>query len=129
MQGASHPAAHLLRELIPDDASIQYTDHFVGIGQGDLRSGQEARAGRHRLQTGERGLSVRPVALLAEDQELQGGRTAILGVVQEAGKPTMALLGDKEDRHFIGSAAVVLTKLDRDLFWRAVELLADRKPG
>ena len=52
---------------------------------------------------------------------------AILGIVQEAGKPTMALLGDKEDRHFVGSAAVVLTKLTRDLFWQAVGLLTDKK--
>ena len=39
----------------------------------------------------------------------------------------MALLGDKEDRHFVGSAAVVLTKLTRDLFWQAVGLLTDKK--
>ena len=41
----------------------------------------------------------------------------------------MALLGNKDERNFVGSAAVVLTKLTRDLFWQAVALLADKKRG
>ena len=50
---------------------------------------------------------------------------AILGIVQEAGNPTMVPLGSLNERNLVGSAAVVLTKLTRDLFWQAVELLAD----
>ena len=49
----------------------------------------------------------------------------VLGIQQEVSKPTMALLGSEEDRHYIGTAAVVVDKLNRDLFWRAVELLID----
>ncbi|MET0531271.1 MAG: hypothetical protein ABW003_23545, partial [Microvirga sp.] len=30
---------------------------------------------------------------------------------------------------FVGSAAVVLSKLTRDLFWQAVKLLGDKKRG
>ena len=37
----------------------------------------------------------------------------------------MALLGNSEDRTYVGSAAVVVSKLNRDLFWRAVELPTD----
>jgi hypothetical protein len=37
----------------------------------------------------------------------------------------LALLGNAEDRTYIASAAVVLSKLNRDLFWQAVELLID----
>ena len=50
----------------------------------------------------------------------------ILGVVQEAGKPILALLGNnKQDRTYIASASVVVNKLTRDLFWQAVGLLAE----
>ena len=44
--------------------------------------------------------------------------------MQEAGKPTLALLGNA-DRTYIGSASVVVNKLNRDLFGQAVELLID----
>ena len=37
----------------------------------------------------------------------------------------MVPLGSLDERNLVGSAAVVLTKLTRDLFWQAVELLAD----
>ena len=50
----------------------------------------------------------------------------ILGVVQEAGKPNLALLGNKEDRTYFASASVVVNKLNRDLFWRAVAVLTDK---
>ena len=50
----------------------------------------------------------------------------ILGVVQEAGKPILALLGNnKQDRTYIATASVVVNKLNRDLFWQAVAMLTD----
>ena len=39
----------------------------------------------------------------------------------------MVLLGSKDERNFVCSAAVVLTKLTHDLFWQAVALLTDTK--
>ncbi len=33
----------------------------------------------------------------------------------------------KDERNFVGSAAVELTQLTRDLFWQAVALLTDKK--
>jgi hypothetical protein len=50
----------------------------------------------------------------------------ILGVVQETGKPTLALLGNAEDRTYLGSAAVVVNQLNRDLFWQTVAMLTDK---
>ena len=114
-----------LRELLPDDDGIQYSDHFVA-------SGKEVFAAA-KLMGLEGIVSKRAKASYKSDPSRNWLKTknysevelAILGIVQEAGKPTMALLGDKDDRHYVGSAAVVLTKLTRDLFWQAVNLLAD----
>ena len=116
-----------LRDLLPDDDGIQYSDHFVA-------SGAEVFAAA-RLMGLEGIVSKRAKAPYRSGPSRNWLKTknyaevelAILGIVQEAGKPATALLGDKDDRHFVGSAAVVLTKLTRDLFWQTVGLLADKK--
>jgi bifunctional non-homologous end joining protein LigD len=115
-----------LRDLLPDDYGIQYSDHFVA-------SGAEVLAAA-RLMGLEGIVSKRAKAPYRSGPSRNWLKTKnyvevelpILGVMQEAGKPTLALLGSAEDRTYLGSAAVVINKLNRDLFWRAVEFLTDR---
>jgi hypothetical protein len=72
----------LLRELIPDDGSIQYSDHFVASGKEIFNAVKElglegmnrlrkTRAVQHSLQAGEGALPLRSVTQLAQDQKLR----------------------------------------------------------
>ena len=114
-----------MRELIPDDGSIQYSDHFVASGKEIFEAvkelGLEGIVSKRAKATYRSG----PSRNWLKTKNYAEVELPILGVVQEAGKPTMALLGSAEDRTYIASAAVVVNKLNRDLFWQAVELLTD----
>ena len=79
----------LLRELVPDDASIQYSDHFVASGKEIFNAVKE--------------LGLEGIVSKRAKAPYRSGKSAnwlktknyaevelpILGVVQEAGKPTL----------------------------------------
>ena len=56
----------------------------------------------------------------------QAGCDQLAQCVTSLKQRLLALLGNNaEDRTYTGSASVVVNKLNRDLFWQAVELLTD----
>ena len=115
-----------LSKLITAHGSIQFADHFVTPSKEILEAiriiGLEGVVSKRANAPYRSGPSRNWLKTKNYDEiELP-----ILGVVHEAGKPTMALLGNNaEDRTYTGSASVVVNKLNRDLFWQAVELLTD----
>ena len=117
----------LLRELIPDDGSIQFSDHFVASGKAIFEAvkklGLEGIVSKRAKAPYRSG----PSRNWLKTKNYAEVELPILGVVQEAGKPTLALLGNnKQDRTYIASASVVVNKLNRDLFWQAVAMLTDK---
>ena len=108
----------LLRELIPDDGSIQYSDHFVASGKEIFKAVKQLGLEGIVSKRAKAPYRSGPSRNWLKTKNYAEVELPILGVVQEAGKPTMALLGNKEDRTYLASAAVVVNKLNRDLFWR-----------
>ena len=114
-----------MRELIPDDDSIQFSDHFVASGKAIFEAvkklGLEGIVSKRAKAPYRSG----PSRNWLKTKNYAEVELPILGIVQEAGNPTLALLGDTEGRTYIASASVVISKLNRDLFWQAVEFLTD----
>ena len=92
----------LLRELIPDDASIQYSDHFVASGKEIFNAVKELGLEGIVSKRAKAPYRSGPSRNWLKTKNYAEVELPILGVVQEAGKPILALLGNKEDRTYIG---------------------------
>ena len=84
----------LLRELIPDDGSIQFSDHFVASGKEIFEAvkklGLEGIVSKRAKAPYRSG----PSRNWLKTKNYAEVELPILGVVQEAGKPILALLGN-----------------------------------
>ena len=115
----------LLRELIPDDGSIQYSDHFVASGKEIFEAvkklgleGIVSKRAKAPYRSGPRATGSRPRTTPKSNCRSSASCR------RPASRPWRCW-AIKEDRTYVGSAAVVVNKLNRDLFWQAVEFLTD----
>jgi bifunctional non-homologous end joining protein LigD len=102
----------LLRELVPDDGNIQFSEHGSGmeVFEAAKKLGLEGIVSKRAAAPYRSG----PSRNWLKTKNYDFIELSILGVVQEAGKPPMALVADPKTGRHVGQAAVVLSKVNRD---------------
>ena len=83
-----------MRELIPDDGSIQFSDHFVASGKEIFEAVKKLGLEGIVSKRAKAAYRSGPSRNWLKTKNYAEVELPILGVVQEAGKPTLALLGN-----------------------------------
>ena len=110
-----------LEALIRPGGRIQYSDSLEGT-PGELFSAAE-RFGLEGIVCKRRGSPYRSGASTdwLKAKTFVESELEILGVLRQAGKPTMALMGEIGTRLYVGSAFVTFGRPASDRFWALVE--------